>query len=528
MNLILALFVLVSYLLYSVWKMKKQLHLLQLNSYMNERYARWLGLHFRKTYSAKEFLPCLAFLPLVFNSAFLATAVWTVTYLILFLYHERPQEKKKLVFTHRAIRLFVVMILLLIGICALSYRGLVAENNFVTLFQMGFLVFFNIASFLPALMANFLESPLERRINRWYFNEARKHIKAMPRLQTVGITGSFGKTSTKTILQSMLAQKFHVLMTPESYNTPMGITKVIRSDLRPVHELFITEMGAKQRGDIKTLCELVSPCYGILTAIGEQHLETFKSLETIKWTKFELIDALPPDGIAFLNMDNEHICAMAPQSRVKSIHFGIDSADLHYSAQNVQMDSKGCSFEFCMPNGNTHEFRTQLLGKHTIYNILGAAALACELGVDIKIIESVVRSLSPVPHRLELKKTSQNITIIDDAFNSNPVGAQSALEVLKTLEGKKKILITPGMVELGKREYELNKDFGCQAATCCDYVILVGRKQSLPLQDGLRSMNFSQFYIAQDLQDANQHLRTIVEAGDVVLYENDLPDTYNE
>ena len=528
MSVILALLVLASYLLYSIWKLKKQLHLLQLNSYMNERYARWLGRHHRKTYSAKEFLPCLAFLPLAFNSGFLAAAVWTVSYLILFLNHERPQEKKKLVFTQRAIRLFVVMIFLLAGLCALSFQNLIAANNFVSLFQMGFLVLFNIASFIIAMMANFLVTPLERGINRWYYNDAKKRIKVMPRLRTIGITGSFGKTSTKTILQAMLTQQFHVLMTPESYNTPMGVTKVIRSSLRPVHEIFIAEMGAKQQGDIKTLCNLISPSFGILTAIGEQHLESFKNLENIKHTKFELVEALPPDGIAFLNMDNEHIRALAPRSTVRTIFFGIDSADLHYSAKNIRMNSMGCSFDFCTPGGKVHEFHTSLLGKHTIYNILAAAALACELGVELKLLESAVRSLAPIPHRLELKTTSQNITIIDDAFNSNPVGAQSALEVLNAIEGKKKILITPGMVELGKREYELNKELGGRAAALCDYVILVGRQQSLPLQDGLRSVNFDRYYIAQNLQDANQHLRTIVEAGDVVLYENDLPDTYNE
>ncbi|PID57209.1 Mur ligase [candidate division KSB3 bacterium] len=528
MTAVLSMFVLGSYLSYSIWKLKKHLHMLQLNSYLNERYAGWLGQHLRQSYAVKEFLPCLACLPLVFGSAILTAGSWTVAYLFLFLFREHAQEKKALVFTPRAMRLYAAMILVLLVICALSVQGLMTRNNFVILFQMAFLIFFNIASFLVALIANFLESPLERRINLWYFRAARKRIREMPRLRTVGITGSYGKTSTKAILQSMMAQRFHVLMTPESYNTPMGISKVIRADLRPVHEIFIAEMGARQLGDISTLCDLVSPHFGILTSIGEQHLETFHTLDAIKRTKFELIDALPPDGIAFLNMDNEHIRDMAPHCRVKCISFGIDSTDLHYSARHICMDSQGCSFDFCLPDGRSQEFRTSLLGRHNIYNMLGAAALACELGVDVNMIQSVVRNLTPLPHRLEVKNTSQEITIIDDAFNSNPAGARSALEVLQAIDGKKKILITPGMVELGKWEYELNRQFGCQAAACCDYIILVGRKQSLPLQDGLRSMNFSRYYVARDLYEANQHLRTIVTAGDVVLYENDLPDTYNE
>jgi len=351
----------------------------------------------------------------------------------------------------------------------------------------------------------------------------------MPNLKIIGITGSFGKTSTKYILSKILAEKFNVLMTPESYNTAMGVTKVIRTDLKPIHEVFIVEMGAKQPGDIKELCELTSPQFGILTAIGEQHLDTFKNIEGVKRTKHELVESLPTQGIAFLNGDNEHIRTL-PKTAVRKVYYGIANENLDYTASNIQMTEMGSTFTVRQQNGDLLTLQTPLLGKYTIYNILAAVAVACELKIDVKIIGYAVKNLEAVPHRLQLKRTAQGITIIDDAFNSNPVGSRLALDVLYGITGHQKILVTPGMVELGSREYELNKEFAIYAAKMCDYIILVGRKQTVPLQDGLKSVNYpdTKYYVAKDLNDANQHLQTLTRTGDVILFENDLPDTYNE
>lgn len=519
------------YFINTIWKLKKQLHLLQLHSYMNPRYVRWLRQHYAKTFSLKEGFPCLALVPLMFGSFMVSSLLWSASYLVLFLTRTKTQEKKKLVFTPRATRLFSLTIFLLLGLCFVNaYTIISSKNMLITFMSLTVLILFHLFPFVLILLGNLLIAPLEKAINHWYYHDARTRIQQMPRLQVIGITGSFGKTSTKTILQRMLAEKFQVLMTPESYNTPMGITKVIRTSLTPIYEIFIAEMGAKQPGDIQELCDLVAPRFGILTAIGEQHLETFKSLENIKCTKHELIESLPDQGIAFLNMDNGHIRELAPLTTVKKIFYGIDSEGLHYSAKQIRMTSTGSTFEWCTPDGKQHLFQTKLLGKHNIYNILAASAVASELEVEPHILSAVVRSLAPISHRLELKRTSQNITIIDDAFNANPVGAHSALDVLKAIEGERKILISPGMVELGEREYELNKAFGSHAAEVCDYIILVGQQQTVPIQQGLQAANYSQaqYYIAQDLNDANQHLRTVVQPGDVVLYENDLPDTYNE
>ncbi len=521
---------LLSYLFYIFWKISRELHILQLNSYMNQRYFIWIQKNFLKTITLKEFLPILIIPLLFFVAKPLFYLIWTALYIFLFLSKNIVPQKKPFIVTSRVKRILAFTIILFLASLLFVFSTIDHTNNLNIAIIFTILATINIFIFIVILFTNLMLMPLEKSISRWYYNDAKQQIKQMTNLTVIGITGSFGKTSTKFFLNELLTEKFNVLMTPESYNTPMGVTKVIRTTLRPIHDIFIVEMGAKQRGDIQELCELVHPQIGILTAIGEQHLETFKNIETIIHTKNELIASLPIDGIAFLNKDNTNIRHL-PKSRVnKIINYGLETENLHYTAKNIQITATGSQFTIQTPAAQQIILHTKLLGKHNIYNILAASAVAAELGVSWEKIQYAIKRLEPVPHRLVLKKTPQNITIIDDAFNSNPVGAHMALEVLQAIEGNKKILVTPGMVELGAKEYELNKAWAEQAASFCDYIILVGIKQTQPLQDGLQAKNYpaTQYYVAKDFNAANQYLQTIAHSGDVVLFENDLPDTYNE
>lgn len=149
--------------------------------------------------------------------------------------------------------------------------------------------------------------PIENKINQGFYNSAQGKIKAREDLTVVGITGSFGKTSTKFIVGTILGERFNVLNTPESYNTPMGLSKVINNDLNDDHEVFIAEMGARNIGDIKEVAELCQPNLGVITSIGPVHIETFKNVDNIMKTKYELIEELPSDGVAIFNYDNEHL-----------------------------------------------------------------------------------------------------------------------------------------------------------------------------------------------------------------------------
>ena len=324
----------------------------------------------------------------------------------------------------------------------------------------------------------------------------------------------------------------------------MGICKVIRGDLTAEHEIFIVEMGAYKRGDIRELCNLASPQIGILTAVGPQHLERFKSIENIAKGKYELIESLPADGLAVFNCDNE-ICAGLADKREQTgspvrryateeppVGSAADTADLF--ATNVRYTDNGLAFTV---HANTEKFditdteiQTRLLGKHNVSNILAAMTIAMECGMELAEIREAVVKVEPVPHRLQLTSGVGGVIIIDDSFNSNPVGAKAALEALNEIGDGKKVLVTPGMVELGEREYEENRRLGEQAANVCDLVILVGPIRTKPILDGLRAAEYpsQQIIVALNLEEVKQHLATQVQAGAVVLFENDLPDSYNE
>lgn len=516
----------VAYIAYTICG---DLHMVQLNSYRIQRYGKWVLKNPRKYLIPRNLIPFLAFPAIIFCNHWGFFIVWSLSYLLLFLLRDKNEAKILLKFTSRAKRLFlaIVSIYTLIIIIALSNYSFTHDLNDIYIVA-GFLSIFTVLSFIPTMAGCLMNMPLEKVVEQWYYKDAQKKIRSFPNLTVIGITGSFGKTSTKFILNDIISSFFNTLMTPKSFNTKMGVTKVVRENLRPIHQIFIVEMGARQKGDIEDICELVHLKIGILTAIGEQHLETFKSLDTIKNTKSELIESLPDDGIAILNGDDVNIRSLSFRKKRRTLYFGIDSPKLDYFAHDIEVTPKGVSFVVGNYRGEEAKFQTKLLGKHNIYNILAALSVACELGLELRDLANKVRILKPAPHRLEIRKSPGNITVIDDSFSSNPVGAKMALDVLGRMTGKRKILITPGMVELGSKEYEYNKNFGFYAAAVCHVIILVGQRQTLPVQEGLALANYptDSIYIAADLKGASVYLKSIAQSGDVVLFENDLPDNY--
>lgn len=506
----------------------QQLHMMQQNGYRTERYMRWLKPRLKEQLLKRDIIVTALILvvSLLLDNAAALTAL--VMFAVLNLSWHRPPEKKALAFTKRAKRLYA---------CDLIIIALIGAVVTVLVFcdQIWSLSLFGLAAFVCHFvqwLAAAVMKPIETAINNGFINDAKRIIREMPDLVTVGITGSYGKTSSKFILGRILSEGKHTLVTPDSYNTPMGITITVRNSLKPIHEVFVAEMGARQAGDIKELCDLVQPQIGILTAIGPQHLETFGNIETVAKTKFELIDNLPKNGLAVLNQDDEQIRKNTASVKVRALTYAIDNIGegenrVDYWAEDICFSAQGMSFTLKSKKGNVVSMRTQLLGKHNIYNILAAVAVAVDLGMDYNAIARAVAAVPPVPHRLVLKRAG-NFTIIDDAFNSNPVGSKMALEVLSKMPGGRKIIITPGMVELGAEQYNKNKEFAMKCAEVCDYVIIVGKKHSGALVDGIKEYGLGEdcYYIAEDLADANRTMRQMVKAGDYVLFENDLPDTY--
>ncbi|MFH0774384.1 MAG: UDP-N-acetylmuramoyl-tripeptide--D-alanyl-D-alanine ligase [bacterium] len=499
------IFAFVAFCLWSrrfVYQTKASLHIFQLEGYRNLRFLRWA---IKYPLYLLDPISLIAFPFLLFSAIFLPDIfiiLWLLLGIFLLTRCRKREAKKPLVFTARAKRLLGIS--LATGI----FLGVFGLNHYFYLFIVT-QILLQLAS-LNLILANIFIWPIEKFINLRYLIMAKRKLK-MFKPKVIGITGSYGKTSTKHILAHILSRKYKVLATPESYNTLMGICKVINNDLLGEHEIFIVEMGAYKRGDIKELCDFVKPEIGILTGIGIQHLERFGSVENIKKAKFELIESLPSDGIAILNSNCEYCQAF--QGKVKTIRYGGEEKEIRVGVEGLSFSVNGITFQ------------TSLLGSHNIQNILSAIACARELKMTLEEIKEAVFSLPQIPHRLQLIKTPTSI-IIDDAYNANPVGAKEALAVLSQFSGRK-ILITPGMIELGEREVEENRLFGENAAKTCDNVILVGEKRTKAISDGLLSAGFPRdnLFVVKNLDEARDKLSQI--RGDAILFENDLPDNYD-
>lgn len=375
------------------------------------------------------------------------------------------------------------------------------------------------------LLANLINRPVELLINRWYIGDAKRILRESPSLTVIGITGSFGKTSVKYFLDSLLSVKYNVLKTPGNFNTPLGVVRTIRGSLRATHEIFLCEMGAKNVGDIKEICDIVHPTHGIITSVGPMHLESFKTIENVRKTKFELADALPDGGMLFLNYDCEEIrLANHPHSHIA---YGADDRSGYY-VTDLSISERGSEFTVHAPGGESCTYRTELIGKHNVTNICGAVAVAHSLGIGLDELKSAVRRLESVPHRLQLISKGE-VTIIDDAYNSNPSGTKAALEALSMANGMK-IMVTPGMIELGDKEYELNREFGSEASKVCDFVALVGEKQTKAIYDGLKQAGYDEdkIFVAKDLNEAMSRVYSLPseDKRKIILLENDLPDNY--
>ena len=495
---------------------KYDIHMFQLASYRNSRYFRWLApgniITIKRLFAVAMLAG--AFIPGYFGCGFAAgvtAAAW--------FYCFSEKFKTPLVYTMRVKRLFATNIILFAAIAALAVL-------FAGAWAMAIIGAALVLSNFIMLLANFINTPIEKAINRYYYNDAKRIIESNKGLIVIGVTGSFGKTSTKNYLAGVLAEKYNVLVTPGNFNTLLGVIRTIREQLRPYHQVFIVEMGAKQKNDIKEICDLVHPTIGIVTAVGEMHLETFKTIENIQDTKFELINSLPANGLGVINNDSQCISSYKGiKSQCKLIRYAVE-ADGDYKATDVKYGANGVSFTL---NGG-EQFGSRLLGVGNLLNILAATAVADYLGVPTNKQKNAIARLQPVEHRLSMK-VSNGITVLDDAYNSNPQGAKMALGVLKGFavgDGNKRIVITPGFVEMGARQAQANKELGRTIAESCDYAIVVNATNRDAIRSGIEEggMAAEKYFLADSLNHAHAHLAQILKAGDVVLYENDLPDNF--
>lgn len=322
-----------------------------------------------------------------------------------------------------------------------------------------------------------------------FLKKARLKRESFKNLLVIGITGSYGKTSTKEFLYTILSQKFRALATKEHQNSEVGIARCILNELKPEHEIFIVEMGAYNKGGIKLLCDMVHPKIGVLTGINEQHMATFGSQENIIKTKYELIESLPEDGMAFFNAKNKYCVELynetlrrrSGQAKIKKFLYGQDAS---------------------------------FFGEE---NLLGAMAVAKELRILIEV--------KPQSNWLQIKKGVNGLNIIDSTYSANPTGVIAHLEYLKTLSGKK-IIVMPCLIELGSASKDVHKRIGQKISEVCDLAIITTKDKFKEIKDGSASspQGTAEIIFLESPKEIFEKIKSVCKEGDVVLLESRVPN----
>lgn len=513
---------------------KKSLHMAQQNLYNDDnRFLKWTLKNFKQFKNSFKcsIVATITFLILIIfklESRFLISIYFFAVSLIILMLKIKENTsndtKIKLKVTARVKRLILTNGILFLIFLFLIYN--IKDNNlrYLLLFVYDLLINFII------IISIIINKPVEKMVYYSYRNKAEKKLSSMKNLKVIGITGSYGKTSSKNILSDILNVKYNALPSPKNFNTPYGLIMTVNNYLDKFDDILIAEMGAYKVGEIKQLCDLVKPKYGILTKIGTAHIEIFGSQKNIQKGKFELIESLPHDGVGVLNADDELQVNYNLKNDCKILWIGINNKDVDVVATDIKTSNIGTEFNVIFKGDkNKYKFNTKLLGYNNIYNILASLALAKEFGLSIEQMKKAVAGVKSVEHRLELRNAG-NITYIDDSYNSNPVGSKMALEVLKDMPGLR-IVMTPGMVELGDKSYDLNKKFGTYMKETTDIVILVGEKITKPIKDGLIDVNFNNknIYVVKSTKEAFTLVKSLSNGKKCYcLIENDLPDIYNE
>lgn len=425
----------------------------------------------------------------------------------------RLEKRAKLVWTKKASLIYVFTLIILFFLFAFFL---------ITLGILGFAFLIGAVIFLPVIiiLALWIIEPLDRFLKYRIFKKAQKFLQENRKgLTVISITGSYGKTTTRDILFSILREKFKVIKLSENINTDLGIANFILKNpkLFRENEIFIVEMGAYKKGEIRKICELVSPDYAILTGINQSHLERFGSLENIISAKFEL--PVASKKTAVLNFDDENIKKNYQNFKLREF-LGASKNE----ARNVKFldNFEGLEFEF----GDV-KFQTKLLAEHNITLILLASLIAQKLGMTLKEISQGVNKIDYVSHRLEpIYNKQNNVWVIDDSYNGNFDGIISGLAVLRRSYGRR-IVLTPGLVELGEKTEEIHKKIGRLYATeKVDLILLIKSKAVEFIVKGLKENNFSNYKIYDSTEEAHAYLPNIIQSGDTIIFQNDLPDNY--
>ena len=397
----------------------------------------------------------------------------------------------------------------------------------IVVFPLFFLSLNGLWSVLPAtapfvlVVADLICSPFERINNDRYIRRAKNALDKSSAVK-IGITGSYGKTSVKNDLEQLLSGSFRTLATPANYNTPLGIAKTMASS-DGKEDVLILEMGARRKGDVRELCSLVSPTIGVITGIAPQHLETFGSLENVIAEKNELAGAILPENVVYYNLTDERVRALYEDRIGKKIGIGFEMADR--LIENMNIEEGGTIFDLVKGEERLTLY-APLYGKAAITDLAIACAMSLDLGVPAEALCQRVRGILPTSHRFEVK-ASGGVTIIDDSYNINPIGAATALDSLSLFQAKRRIVYVSGIVELGADTERENRKLGEKIAAICNSAIVAGGKYGDLVVQGILGAepSFSVIRVA-DTVEASAVFRQLLREGDVLLIMSDLPRDY--
>ncbi len=514
-----------AFLLFSLRRLMTYLHIYQQEEYQPIRFLRWLVTS--RSFDKKASIVILLFglLERTIQLSAEIGAGFIVASLLAIAWAEkdpRAASKKRLVMTGRAKRIYWVAFVLLV-VFGLLY----------TLPGVPLIAWIIPVHFIPVALAlaNLLLTPYENHVQQGFWREAHQKLLTL-KPTIIGITGSYGKTSTKHLLGHILEMQAPTLITPGSVNTPMGIARIVRERLGSHHRFFVCEMGAYGPGSIARLCRLAPPDLAVLTAFGMAHYERFKSLDTVAKAKLELAESVASRHgvVVFYQQVLESKGARAFQERYgRTIVVG-EGLNTSFQLREASQELHGIRAKIIW-NGQEFELRAPLYGKHHIANMAVAFATACTLGIAPADVITALASVPQIAHRLELKAGVNGSRLIDDAYNSNPVGFASGLELLDELKvtGGRRILVTPGMVELGTAHDAEHYKIGVLAGRCVDVLLSVVPGRIEKLTKGFVETNREGTVIpCSNLAAAQRWLNENLKAEDIVLMENDLPDLYEK
>ncbi len=479
---------------------KYQIYLLQLENYELMRYLQ-LSYHnyFPKNAKTRKEIDWTKKLILITGLSFLLYLLSVSTFIFI-------------IFTKKELNLFLASLIVLF-------------ISFILLYLIRFYLIFGTLLVLPA------DIYLKKKI----INKAKRKISIYKNLKIIGISGSYGKTTMKECLYTVLSQKYKVLKTPENINTTIGISKQIIDELDEEIQIYIVEMGEYKKGDIADICLITKPDIAIITGISEAHFERMGSIENAISTMFEVVENSQKNALIVLNEDNSLIMDNYKKFiKGKEVKFYSSNnsklSELQVSDNEFMQDGSGYNFSISGKNSNLKldNLKVSILGEYILGIISACLIIFDELGGDQNTFASLIEKIKPIEHRLQPIQGNGNILIIDDSYNGNPDGVSEAIKVLDRFKVRRKVFITPGLVETGEKSEEVHTQIGHKLSKVADLVILIKNSVSPYIEKGLMEGEFDNANIIwfNTSQEAHSSLGKILKPGDIILFQNDWTENY--